>query len=119
MRIRVLVLAGALLSGCRSHSPVLDDAAITAAVKSKLAAEFGPIERRQERQFKRGADQQTVSFIEVQSSHGSVVLTGEVRSPRAKDRAAAIAKSIPEVVSVDNQLAVAPGYGDDAVGSPR
>jgi len=72
-----------VLSGCQSHPPVVDDTAITAVIKSKLAAEFGPIERRQERQFERGAAQQTVSFIEVQSTNGAVVLNGEVRSPRA------------------------------------
>jgi osmotically-inducible protein OsmY len=108
-----------VLSGCQSQSPVVDDTAITTAIKSKLAAEFGPIERRQERQFERGASQQTVSFIEVQSTSGAVVLNGEVRSPKDKARAAEIAKSVPHVASVDNRLAVAPGYGDDAVGSPR
>ena len=114
----IMVLAGALLSGCTRHAPV-DDAALTAAIKAKLAAEFGPIEHRQERQFERGADQQTVSYIEVQSSQGAVVLRGEVRSPKAKARAAEIAKSVPRVVSVDNRLAVAPQYSDDAVGTAK
>jgi hypothetical protein len=118
IRAAILVLVGALLTGCASRAPV-DDAALTTTIKAKLAAEFGPIERRQERQFERGADQQTVSFIEVQSSQGAVVLNGEVRSPKAKARAAEIAKSVPQVVSVDNRLAVAPQYSDDAAGSPR
>lgn len=115
----ILILVGALLSGCRTSQTPLDDSAITATIKAKLAAEFGPIEHRQERQFECGADQQTVSFIEVQSSQGAVVLNGEVRSPKAKARAAEIAKSVPQVVSVDNRLAVAPQYSDDAAGSPR
>jgi osmotically-inducible protein OsmY len=112
----ILILVASLVSGCASHPAVVDDAAITTTIKAKLAAEFGPIERRQERQFERGADQQMISFIEVQSSQGTVVLTGEVRSPKAKSRAAEIAKSVPQVVSVDNRLAVSPQYGDDAVG---
>jgi len=112
----ILILVASLVSGCPSHPAIVDDAAITTTIKAKLAAEFGPIERRQERQFYRGADKQTISFIEVQSSQGVVVLTGEVRSPKAKSRAAEIAKSVPQVVSVDNRLAVAPGYSDDAVG---
>jgi len=112
----ILVLAASLVSGCTSHPAVVDDAAIITTIKAKLAAEFGPIERRQERQFDRGAGQQTISFIAVQSSQGRVVLTGEVSSPKAKSRAAEIAKSVPQVVSVDNRLAVSPQYGDDAVG---
>src|ERR1700730_2600027 len=88
----IVILVGALLSGCRTSQAPLDDSAITTTIKAKLAAEFGPIDRRQERQFERGADQQTVSFIEVQSTNGAVVLNGEVRSPKAKARDAEIAK---------------------------
>jgi osmotically-inducible protein OsmY len=115
----IVIVAAALLSSCRTSQAPLDDSAITTAIKAKLTAEFGPIEHRQERQFERGADQQTVSFIEVQSSQGAVVLNGEVRSPKAKARAAEIAKSVTQVVSVDNRLAVAPQYSDDAAGAPR
>jgi hypothetical protein len=118
-RAEAALLIILVLSGCQSQPVIVDDAAITTTIKAKLGAEFGPIERRQERQFERGADQQTVSFIEVQSTNGVVVLRGEVRSLKAKARAAEIAKSVPHVASVENRLAVAPQYSDDAVGTSR
>ena len=109
------ICAAALLSGCHS-SRTIDDAAIVAGVKAKLSAVFGPIEARQVRQFERGADQQTVSNISVSSVNGLVTLTGEVGSKRNKERAGEIARSVDQVVGVNNNLAVAPGYSDDAVG---
>ena len=113
-RASAAICAVALLIGC-SRTPV-DDAAITKSVKVKLAAEFGPIEDSQVRQMERGADKQTVSYISVNSINGVVTLTGEVRGKRAKDKAAELARSVEHVVSVNNNLALAPGYSDDAVG---
>jgi osmotically-inducible protein OsmY len=115
----VAICAVALFSGCRSsrgpEKPV-DDAAITNHVKAKLAAVFGPIEHEQVRQLDRGADQQTVTYISVSSVNGVVTLSGEVGGKRAKAKASEIARNVEQVVSVNNNLSIAPGYSDDAVG---
>jgi osmotically-inducible protein OsmY len=112
----ILSLAGALSIGCRTSSQPVDDAAITATVKAKLAAQFAQGEASQERQEERGAKLQTISEISVHSINGVVTLTGEVNSDRAKAKAGEIAKSVKQVVSVNNNLSVAPKYSDDAVG---
>jgi osmotically-inducible protein OsmY len=112
----ILILAGALCNGCRTSNQPVDDEAIKAAVKAKLAAQFELIEARQERQEKRGADKETISDVVVNSVNGVVTLTGEVRSERAKAAAGKIARGVQHVVSVNNNLAVAPQYSDDAVG---
>jgi hypothetical protein len=115
----VAICAVALFSGCQG-SPVpekaIDDAAITTRVKAKLAPDFAPIEDRQVRQLERGADQQTVTYISVSSVAGVVTLAGEVRGKRAKAKAGEIARSVEGVVRVNNNLSIAPGYSDDAVG---
>lgn len=108
----------AALAGCQSHQPI-DDAAITKTVKTKLAAVFGPIEDRQVRQLDRGANQETITYIDVRSSNGIVTLTGEVNGKRAKAKAGDIAHSVAHVVRVNNNLALAPGYSDDAVGDDK
>jgi len=110
----IVSLSAAFCNGCRTSGQPVDDAAITTAVKAKLDAQFGPGEARQERQEERGAKLQTISEISVQSVNGVVTLTGEVRSDRAK--AGEIARNVKQVVSVNNNLAVAPKYSDDAVG---
>lgn len=114
----VIVITCSLYSACSSSRPK-DDAAITTAVKAKLAVVFGPLEARQERQIDRGANQQTVSHISVSSLNGVVTLTGEVGSKRAKIRAAETARSVPQVASVTNNLSIAPGYSDDALGDGK
>jgi osmotically-inducible protein OsmY len=109
----------ALSGGCRSSripDQSTDDAAIAKAVKAKLAKEFGRIEDWQVGQAERGADQQTVTYISVTSAGGVVTLTGEVRGKRAKAKAGEIARSVEQVSSVNNNLSIAPGYSDDAVG---
>ena len=113
------ICAFALFSGCRSSrisEKPIDDAVITQGVNAKLAELFGPIEARQVRQSERGADKQTVSDISVSSVNGVVTLTGEVAGKRAKTKAGEIARRVDHVVRVNNNLAVAPGYSDDAVG---
>jgi len=110
----IAVCAVALLIGC-SQAPV-DDAAITNGVKAKLAAEFGRLEDAQVSQLDRGADKQTITYISVNSVNGVVTLTGEVRGRKAKDKAAQLARSVEHVASVNNNLSIAPGYSDDAVG---
>jgi len=110
------IFAVALCGGCRNSPKSVDDAALTKAVKARLDAVFGPPEARQVRQLDRGADQETISYISVNSVDGVVTLTGEVRSKRAKTKADELARSVDHVVSVQNNLSIAPGYGDDAVG---
>jgi hypothetical protein len=115
----IAICAVALFGGCQSSripEKPIDDAAITKGVKAKLAAVFGPIEDRQVSQLDRGADQQTITFISVSSVNGVVTLTGEVGSKRAKDKAGEIARSVAQVVRVNNNISLAPGYSDDAVG---
>jgi BON domain len=55
-------------------------------------------------------------IISVSSVNGVVTLTGEVGGKREKARAGEIAGSVEQVVSVNNNLSVAPDYSDDAVG---
>jgi hypothetical protein len=112
-----LILASCLLGACGSRNAnTVNDAGIAKAVRAKLTAEFGHIEARQESQFERGANQQMVNYIIVASAGGVVTLTGEVRSKQAKSRAADLAHKVEHVVSVKNNLSVAPGYSDDALG---
>ena len=115
----VLILASVLSTGCQKQAGPVDDAAIAKEVKAKLHTEFGRIEHQEASQMERGADQQVVNYIDVASSNGTVVLSGEVRGNRAKAKAEQIAKSVPHVANVVNQLGVAPGYSDDAVGTAK
>lgn len=117
--IVIVISTFAIFSGCSRTGKPGDDAAITAAVKAKLSAVFGPIEAKQVRQLDRGANQQTVSYISVTSVNGVVTLTGEVGGKRAKAKAGEIARSVPQVVGVNNNLSIAPGYSDDAVGDGK
>jgi osmotically-inducible protein OsmY len=112
----IVSLAGALCNGCRTSGQPVDDTSITTAVKAKLDAQFGHGEARQERQEERGAELQTISEISVQSVNGVVTLSGEVNSARAKAKAGEIARNVKQVTRVNNNLAVAPQYSDDAVG---
>ena len=106
------------LAACQTKTaeapPPVGDASITAAVRAKLRAQFGPLERQQERQFERGATDETITFIDVAVSNGAVTLTGEVGGKKAKAKAEELAKQVPGVTAVANQLAVAPRYSDDA-----
>jgi len=85
-------------------------------VRDKLTAAFGRIEDRQIRQFDRGANGQTITYIAVSSTQGVVTLTGEVGGKKAKAKAGEIARSVRQVVRVNNNISLAPGYSDDAVG---
>jgi BON domain len=111
----IAMCALAFFSACQKTKSI-DDAAITKGVKTKLAAAFGPIEDRQVSQFDRGANGQTITYISVSSIGGVVTLTGEVGSKRAKAKAGEIARSVRQVSRVNNNLSLAPGYSDDAVG---
>jgi osmotically-inducible protein OsmY len=98
MRNSTIFLLGAtmlLTVACRTNeSPErqVDDAQITAQVKSKLAAEVGL---------------STVANISVNSTNGIVTLAGQVDSADAKAKAVAAAKSVPKVIRVIDNLQVA------------
>jgi BON domain-containing protein len=89
-----LVLFCAALSGCRTNeSPEaqVNDLEITASVKSKLASDVGL---------------STVPNIDVNSTNGVVTLSGQVNSAAMKEQAETIAKSVPHVAKVVNNLQV-------------
>jgi len=94
MKPLLAILLCTFFVGCRTNvSPEaqVDDLKITASVKTKLAGEMGL---------------KTVPNIDVTSVNGVVTLSGSVDSAAAKDRAETIAKAIPQVVKVVNNLQV-------------
>ena len=95
MRSLVILIMCAVLLGCRTNeSPEgqVDDLQITAQVKSKLASDVGL---------------SSISNISVNSTNRVVTLSGQVDSAETKSKAEAIAKSIPKVVRVVDNLQVA------------
>ena len=70
----------------------IDDAAITAEVKSKLLVEKNLSSLK----------------ISVDTIDGVVTLTGDVKSKEQSDRAAAVAKQVKGVKRVDNKLLIQP-----------
>jgi hyperosmotically inducible protein len=90
-----LVLFFALV-GCRTNETPreqVDDMEITAKVKSKLASDVGL---------------STVPDVSVNSTNGVVTLSGSVDSATTKGRIDTIARGIPKVVRVENNLQIAP-----------
>jgi hypothetical protein len=98
MKPSLLLLLGAtmfLSVACRTNeSPEaqVNDAEITAQIKSKLASDVGL---------------STVTNISVNSTNGVVTLSGQVDTADKKAKAEAAAKSVPKVVRVVNNLQVA------------
>ncbi len=96
MKILFLItLLSALFLGCRTNETPraqVDDLKITADLKSKLAS---------------GVGISSVTDISVNSTNGVVTLSGEVNSADVKDKAISIAKSVPNVVRVVDNLQVA------------
>lgn len=91
-----LTLTGALLTGCRTNetpAAQVNDLEITAGVKSKLASDVGL---------------STVPDIAVNSTNGVVTLSGAVDSGVTKTKAETIARSVPKVVRVVDNLQVSP-----------
>jgi osmotically-inducible protein OsmY len=89
----------ALLAGCRTNeSPEaqVNDLQIVAQVKSKLASQEGAA---------------TVTNIGVDSTNGVVTLTGQVDTAEAKAQAETVAKKVPKVVRVIDNLQIAPKPG--------
>jgi len=86
-------LAGPACRTNESPEAQVDDLKITTQIKTKLASDIGP---------------SSVTNISVNSTNGSVTLSGQVDSADAKAKAIAIAKSIPKVVRVTDTLQVSP-----------
>ena len=86
----------AMSVGCRTNETPerqVDDLAITTQVKSKLAKDVGV---------------SSVTNISVNSTNGVVTLSGQVDSSDAKVKAEDLARSVPKVVRVVDNLQVAP-----------
>jgi len=101
-KLTLFLLSGAalLVVACRTNeSPErqVDDAEITAQVKSKLAADIGL---------------SSVTNISVNSTNGVVTLAGQVDSNAVKAKAEASAKSVPKVVRVIDNLQVVTASGN-------
>ncbi|HJZ96427.1 MAG TPA: BON domain-containing protein [Candidatus Solibacter sp.] len=83
-----------LLAACRTNeSPEaqVDDLKITAQVKSKLASDIGV---------------SSVTNISVNSTNGLVTLAGQVDTPEIKAKAVEIARAVPKVTRVVDNLQV-------------
>ena len=94
--LSVALVTFALISGCsaltgKSAGTNVDDAGITASVKTNLASERG---------------MQTLTSIDVDTNDGVVSLNGMVESNAARQRAAEIARQTAGVASVVNNLQV-------------
>ena len=81
------------LSGCttltgRMAGRNIDDAAITAAVKTKLASDKAA----------------TLTAVDVDTVNGTVYLNGTAPDAAARQRAAALAREVDGVVAVENNL---------------
>jgi hyperosmotically inducible periplasmic protein len=91
----VMVTVVALAAGCtamtgKTAGQNVDDAAITAQVKAKLAAEKAV----------------TLTKVDVDTNQGTVYLTGNVESAAMKARAAELARQVAGVREVVNNLKV-------------
>jgi len=82
--------SGTTTSGSRTTGEAIDDAAITAAVKTKLAAE----------------KDSTLTKVNVDTRLGTVYLNGVVDSDRTKERATTIAQGVKGVTNVVNNLTI-------------
>ena len=90
-----LVVLVALTAGCTSMTGKtagqnVDDASITASVKTKLAAEKPA----------------TLTKVDVDTNKGTVYLTGNVETPAIKERATELARQVSGVRDVVNNLKI-------------
>jgi hyperosmotically inducible protein len=90
-----LVVLVALTAGCTSMTGKtagqnVDDASITASVKTKLAAEKPA----------------TLTKVDVDTNKGTVYLTGNVETPAIKERATELARQVSGVREVVNNLKI-------------
>ena len=93
--LAILFLAVTLLSGCQAITGStlgenIDDTNITTAVKSKLAVDKAS----------------SLARVGVETTRGTVQLTGVVDSAATRDKAAAIARSVGGVKNVVNNIQV-------------
>ena len=91
----VLVMLMAVTAGCtsmtgKSAGQNVDDATITASVKTKLAAEKPA----------------TLTKVDVDTNKGTVYLTGNVQTVAIKDRATELARQVAGVREVVNNLKI-------------
>jgi hyperosmotically inducible periplasmic protein len=91
----VLVMLMAVTVGCtsmtgKSAGQNVDDASITASVKTKLAAEKPA----------------TLTKVDVDTNKGTVYLTGNVENATIKERATEIARQVAGVRDVVNNLKI-------------
>jgi hyperosmotically inducible periplasmic protein len=91
----VLVMLMAVTVGCtsmtgKSAGQNVDDATITASVKTKLAAEKPA----------------TLTKVDVDTNKGTVYLTGNVETPAIKERATELARQVAGVRDVVNNLKI-------------
>jgi len=94
--VAAAVLAATGCAASRVKEPAgsyVDDAAITAAVKSRMVENNAV----------------TGDAIQVETLNGNVVLSGTARNPIEKLTAESIAMKVRGVKSVQNQVALAPG----------
>ena len=95
--VMIWLIPFVLLTGCtaltgKSAGTNVDDASITASVKTNLAADRG---------------MHTLTAVDVDTNKGIVSLNGVVESPAAKQRAAEIARQTTGVTQVVNNLQIA------------
>ncbi len=91
--LSVLLLCG-VFAGCRTNETPeaqVHDMEITASIKSKMASDVGL---------------STVPNVSVNSTNGIVTLSGQVDSAATKAKIETLAKSVPHVVRVVNNLQV-------------
>lgn len=93
--LTVLVLLAAVTAGCQSMTgktagETIDDATITATVKSKLVADKAA----------------NLTRVNVDTNNGIVSLTGVVETPEQKTRAENLAREVTGVRRVTNNLQV-------------
>lgn len=94
LKLLVLLSAAMLLPGCRTNeSPEaqVSDMEIATQLKSKLASDVGL---------------SSVTNISVNSTNGVVTLSGQVDSEDARAKAEAVAKAVPKVIRVINNIQV-------------
>ena len=96
--IALAVAVTIVAASCKTTSSAgrqVDDAAIKAAVKAKLAADV---------------KLSTLTNIEVNSTNGVVTLAGQVRDESDRVAAVAVARSVDGVVRVNNNLQIEKKY---------
>ena len=103
VRLAAALIVALALAGCtsmtgRSAGQNIDDAAISAAVKTKLASDKVA----------------TLTSVDVDTVNGTVYLNGTVSDAAAKQRAASLARQVDGVVAIENNLQTRTDAAGDA-----